>query len=329
MPAEWERHEATWLTWPHFEGTWPGNIEPIPAVYVEMVRALHTGEAVHINVLDEERREVVERLLREADITRNVQLHIRKTDNEWIRDYGALTVRNPEGERIATDWKFNNWGEKYPDFALNNEIPAFMADVHRMDRHVMDLVMEGGSIEVNGRGMLITTESCLLNPNRNPHLSEEQIEQALKTTLGVTEIIWLSDGVEGDDTDGHIDDITRFIGENTVVTMVENDPADPNHEPLNENLKRLRTVEGLRVIPLPMPQRIDYNGERLPASYANFYIGNDAILLPVFNDPADEKAIQVLQEAFPDRRIAAIDARELIWGFGAFHCLTQQVPAGK
>src|SRR5690554_2801211 len=176
MPAEWERHEATWLTWPHFERTWPGNIEPIPAIYVEMVRALHTGETVHINVLDEERRETVERLLREAGITRNVQLHIRRTDNEWIRDYGALTVRNPEGKRIAVDWKFNNWGEKYPDFDLNNEIPAFMAKVHRMDRHVMDLVMEGGSVEVNGQGMLITTESCLLNPNRNPHLSKEEIE---------------------------------------------------------------------------------------------------------------------------------------------------------
>ena len=195
-----------------------------------------------------------------------------------------------------------------------------------MDRHVMDLVMEGGSIEVNGQGMLITTESCLLNPNRNPHLSKEDIEHALRIGFGVNNIIWLSDGVEGDDTDGHIDDITRFVSEDTVVTMIEEDPSDPNHKPLNENLKRLEAVKGLRVIPLAMPQRVEYDGERLPASYANFYIGNDAVLLPVFSDPADAHAIQTMQEFFPNRQIAAIDARELIWGFGAFHCLTQQVP---
>lgn len=336
MPAEWAPHAATWITWPHFEGTWPGKIETIAPVYVEKVRALVPGETVHINVLDEEREARVKELLQNAGVpTQNVRFHRVVTDNEWIRDYGAIfVIREQDGrrERLATDWGFNNWGGKYPDFEQNNRVPAYMAEVEGTDRVAFDLIMEGGSIEVNGEGLLLTTESCLLNPNRNPHLSKAQIEQALRDGFGATEILWLGEGVAGDDTDGHIDDITRFVGPRTLVTVVEDDPADENFEPLRENLERLRAMrtadgQGLEVVPLPMPRPIWYDGERLPASYANFYIGNAAVLMPAFSDPADEVARETLQRYFPDRPVVPIDCRDLVWGFGAFHCLTQQVPA--
>lgn len=330
MPAEWAPHAATWITWPHYEGTWPGKLEAIEPVYVEMVRALREGEHVHVNVLDEERRARVAERLRREGLLGNVTLHVRPTDNEWIRDYGAIFVTNGR-ERLATDWRFTNWGGKYPNHALNNEVPAYMAEVAGTERVGYDLVLEGGSIDVNGEGLLLTTESCLLHPNRNPERSREEIEQALRDALGVTEILWLGDGIAGDDTDGHVDDLTRFVAPDTVVTVVEPDPADVNHEPLRENLERLRAMRPaggpLRVIELPMPRPVEHEGERLPASYANFYIGNAAVLLPVFDDPADAVAQERLQAVFPDRRVVPVLARDLVWGFGAFHCLTQQEPA--
>jgi agmatine deiminase len=329
MPAEWAPHAATWLTWPHFEGTWPGKLDLIAPVYVEMVRALREGEHVHVNVLDEEREARVRELLAREGLTENVTLHVRPTDNEWVRDYGAIWVTKP-GQRLATDWRFNNWGEKYPDFERNNEVPAYMAETAGTDRQAFDLIMEGGSIDVNGEGVLLTTESCLLNPNRNPDRSKAEIEQALRDGFGATEILWLGDGIEGDDTDGHVDDLTRFVRPDTVVTVVENDPEDPNYEPLAENLERLRAMrpggQPLKVVELPLPRPIEHEGERLPASYANFYIGNAAVLLPVFDDPADQLAQQQLQAALPDRKVVPILARDLVWGFGAFHCLTQQEP---
>jgi agmatine deiminase len=334
MPAEWEPHAATWITWPHFEGTWPGKLDLIAPIYVEMVRALHTGETVHINALDEDRAAGIRELLAQEGILNNVVVHVRPTDNEWIRDYGAIfVVRDGDDgrQRLATDWQFNNWGEKYPDFEHNNQVPAFMAEATHTDREAYDLIMEGGSIDVNGQGWLLTTEQCLLNPNRNPDRSREEIEQALRDAFGVREILWLGDGVEGDDTDGHIDDLTRFVDAETVVTVVEDDPDDPNHEPLEENLKRLRSMrpEGkpLRIVEIPLPRPLFHEGERLPASYANFYVGNEVVLLPTFDDPADLLAEQQLQAAFPHRRIVPIDTTDLVWGFGAFHCLTQQEPA--
>lgn len=331
MPAEWEPHEATWITWPHFEGTWPGKLELIAPIYVEIVRALHSGETVHINALDEERAEGIRETLRREGILENVVVHVRPTDNEWIRDYGAIIVRDRSGHRLATDWRFNNWGGKYPDFELNNEVPELMAARHQMQRQVYDLIMEGGSIDVNGAGWLLTTESCLLNPNRNPECTRADIERVLSDAFGVHQIMWLGDGIVGDDTDGHIDDLTRFVGLDTVVTVVENDPADENHEPLKENLERLRSLrpdgQALKIVELPMPRPVYHDGDRLPASYANFYIGNEAVLLPVFDDPADQLAVQQLSAAFPHRRIVPIDCTDLVWGFGAFHCLTQQVPA--
>lgn len=333
LPAEWEPHEATWITWPHFEGTWPGKLDVVQPIYVEMVRALHTGETVYVNALDEDRAGEIQETLVRAGIVENVGVHVRPTDNEWIRDYGALTVVDREGNRLATDWRFNNWGEKYPDFDLNNEVPAFMAEHHGLERTAFDLVMEGGAIDVNGDGWLLTTESCLLNPNRNPGRSRDEIEQALRDGFGVHEILWLGEGIAGDDTDGHVDDLARFVDRHTVVTMVENDPADENHEPLADNLERLRAMrpggQPLRIVELPMPGPVFHEGHRLPASYANFYVGNEVVLMPAFADPADELARRRLSAAFPGRRVVPIDCRDLVWGFGAFHCLTQQVPAAR
>lgn len=331
MPAEWAPHAATWLTWPHFEGTWPGKLDLIAPVYVEMVRALAAGETVHINALDADRAAAIREMLRDADVRGDVRVHVRPTDNEWIRDYGAIFVTKPaSSDRLATDWRFNNWGEKYPDHRLNNEVPSFMATVADTERVAFDLVMEGGSIDVNGEGLLLTTESCLLNPNRNPGRSREEIEQALRDALGAQDILWLGDGIEGDDTDGHVDDLTRFVGPRTVVTVVEQDPSDVNYAPLQENLGRLRAMrpggEPLEVIELPMPRPVIHEDTRLPASYANFYIGNAGVLVPTFGDPADAVALDRLQSCFADRPVVPIDTRDLVWGFGAFHCLTQQEP---
>jgi len=334
MPAEWEPHDGTWITWPHFEGTWPGKLHTVIPIYVEIVRALHTGETVHINVLDEQREVVVRELLRTQGITENVRLHRIPTDNEWVRDYGAIFVaRKDNGRRelLATDWGFNNWGEKYPDFELDNRVPARMAEIVGVPLEgEKGFILEGGSIEVNGHGLLLTTESCLLNPNRNPDATKEEIEHRLRDAFGVHEVLWLGDGIVGDDTDGHIDDVTRFVAPDTVVTVVEGDPADENYEPLRENLERLRAFpHGFEIVTLPMPAPVVWDGERLPASYANFYIGNRVVLMPAFNDPADEVARRTLQELFPGRMVTPIDCRDLVWGLGAFHCLTQQVPAAQ
>ncbi len=334
MPAEWEPHEGTWITWPHFEGTWPGKLDAVIPTYVEIVRALHIGETVHINVLDEQREDVVRALLRLQGIEENVRFHRIPTDNEWVRDYGAIFVVNGAGERIATDWRFNNWGEKYPDFALDNRVPARMAEIVGAPVEAHDLILEGGSIEVNGDGLLLTTEACLLHPNRNPGTSRGEIERRLRDAFGVREILWLGDGIVGDDTDGHIDDLTRFVNPNTVVTVVEDDPADVNYEPLRENLDRLRDASlrafnRFEIVTLPMPAAVEWEGDRLPASYANFYIGNRAVLLPAFADPADAVAQETLQRYFPNRAVTPIDCRDLVWGLGAFHCLTQQIPAAR
>jgi agmatine deiminase len=327
MPAEWEPHEGTWLTWPHFEGTWPGKLDAVVPVYVEIVRALHTGEAVHINVLDEAAEGVVRELLRLEGITENVHLHQIPTDNEWVRDYGAIFVRDASGDRVATDWRFNNWGEKYPHFDLDNRVPARMAEIVGTPREAFDFVMEGGSVEVNGEGVLLTTESCLLHPNRNPEATKDEIERRLRDAFGVREILWLGDGIVGDDTDGHVDDLTRFVSPDTVVTVVEDDPADENYEPLKENLDRLRSWDRFEVVPLPMPSAVVWDGHRLPASYANFYTGNRVVLLPAFDDPADREAQATMRRLFPTRTIVPVDCRDLVWGLGAFHCLTQQIPA--
>lgn len=338
MPAEWEPHQAVWLSWPHNPASWPGNFEPVEPTVAKAVAALAGSETVHINVLNEEHEAHVREVLgAHAAATAGIIFHRFPTNDAWCRDHGAIFVaREIERGRAlaATHWDYNAWGGKYPPFDLDRQIPHRMAEALGVERFQTDMVLEGGSIDVNGEGVLLTTEQCLLNPNRNPQLDRARIEQRLKEFLGVHTVWWLGEGIIGDDTDGHIDDITRFVAADTVVTAVEDDPADPNHAVLRDNLARLTTLRlpdqrPLKIVPLPMPEPVVYRGQRLPASYANFYIGNRVVLLPIFNGARDAQAIDTLQRCFPTRRVVAIDCTALVWGLGTFHCLTQQVPAAR
>ncbi len=334
MPAEWEPHQATWLSWPHKRASWPGHFEPVEPVMVRAVAALATSEMVRINVLGPDHEKHVAGLLEGQVNAGNVTFHHFRTNDAWCRDHGALFVTNPDCEQplLALDFRFNSWGNKYPPFDLDDAIPRQMADGLGIPCKSLDFVLEGGSIDVNGAGALLTTEQCLLHPNRNPGYDRDGIENLLKAELGVHQVLWLGDGIAGDDTDGHIDDLTRFVAEDTVVTVVETNPADENHAALAENrerLDRLRLADGrpLQVIELPMPRPLEHDGDRLPASYANFYIGNRVVLMPAFNDPQDAVSEQVLTDLFPNRRVVPIDCSDLVLGLGTFHCLTQQVPA--
>lgn len=332
MPAEWEPHAATWLSWPHKESSWPGKLERIPPIWVEMVRALVAGEAVSILVNDAAPAERVRELLTAAGVSlRNVHLHEVPTDDAWMRDHGPTFITR-SGEFALVDWIYNAWGGKYPPWEQDDRVPQVLASRLGATRFEPGIVLEGGSIEVDGAGTLLTTEQCLLNPNRNPHLGRAEIEQYLCDYLGARRVLWLGDGILGDDTDGHVDDLTRFVAPATVVTVVEDDPADPNHAVLQDNLDRLRGMRDaaerpLRVVALPMPTPVEYDGQRLPASYANFYIGNAAVLVPTFDCANDAVALATLSELFPNRRVVGITATDLVWGLGAFHCVTQQQPA--
>jgi agmatine deiminase len=304
-----------------------------------MVRHLAPGEEVHINVSDDDMEAEVRKLLAAAAVALpNVFFHQFPTNDAWCRDHGPIFLERPRSDgrsdQLILDWGFNAWGGKYPPFDLDDKIPRSVGEWLGMEVVSPDMILEGGSIDVNGRGTLLTTESCLLNPNRNPQLSKSEIEQRLRDYFGVTKVLWLGDGIVGDDTDGHIDDITRFIDERTVVTVVEDDPQDDNYAPLQENLRRLREMTDqdgapLRVVTMPMPPSLSYEGQRLPASYANFYIGNDVVLLPAFDPERDEIARRTLQAFFPARRVIPIDCTDLVWGLGAFHCLTQQWPSAS
>ncbi len=336
MPAEWAPHRGTWLSWPHRESSWPGNFAPVPRVIAEMVRHLAPGEEVHINVADQAMEDGARRVLREAAVAEdNVFFHHFPTNDAWCRDHGPIFVQRaaPNGgrESLITDWGYNAWGGKYPPFDLDEQIPRQVAERFGIPRVEPGMILEGGSIDVNGLGTLLTTEACLLNPNRNPELTREEIEARLRDYLGVTKILWLGDGIVGDDTDGHIDDITRFTDERTIVTCIEDDPRDENYAPLRQNLDRLEAMtdqdgQPFRIVTIPMPRAVVYDGQRLPASYANFYIGNEVVLLPAYDPERDEIARATLQELFPTRRVVPIDCTELVWGLGAFHCLTQQWP---
>jgi agmatine deiminase len=340
MPAEWEPHRGTWLSWPHKEASWPGKFQPVPLIFGEMVRHLSRHEEVHINVDGPEMEREVRRLLESAGARMAaVHLHYNPTNDAWCRDHGPIFVQRAgedgRPEQLILDWGYNAWGGKYPPYDLDDVVPTRIGQAFGIPVVSPGIIMEGGSIDVNGRGTLLTTEACLLNPNRNPHLSKEQIEGYLRDYLGVGNILWLGDGILGDDTDGHVDDITRFVDPTTVVTVVEDDPRDPNYEPLQANLRRLgemRDQDGapLRVLTLPMPRPIEYDGQRLPASYANFYIANGVVLLPTYHDAErDEQARATLQGCFPDREVVGIDCTDLVWGLGAFHCVTQQWPAAE
>jgi agmatine deiminase len=328
MPAEWEPHAATWIAWPHNRTDWPGRFAPIPWVYAEIVRHLARVERVRILIPDRAAEAAARRILSKAGANlAAVDFFHAPTDRVWTRDYCPLFVRNRAGEVALTNWRFNGWA-KYADYAHDAAIPAALALALELRAWDPGLVLEGGSIDVNGRGLLLTTEECLLSPvqARNPDLDRRQIEQALRDYLGARRVIWLRRGIAGDDTHGHVDDLARFVNPETVVIASEPDRSDPNYEPLRENLALLRR-QPLRVVKLPLPAPVIFNGQRLPATYANFYIANRLVLVPTFNDPNDRIALHTLARLFPGRAVTGIHARDLVLGLGALHCLTQQQPA--
>lgn len=335
MPAEWEPHRATWLAWPTRESSWPGKFAPVPAVWARMARELCEAEEVHILVDNQEAEAAVRRFLKEhkADAS-NVFLHEFPTNDAWIRDFGPIFVVGDSDDTpvIAVNWEYNAWGGKYPPWDDDNKIPQRVADFRKVPVVSGGMVLEGGSIDVNGRGLLLTTEACLLNPNRNPNLTREQIEQRMKDFLGIEKVLWLNEGIVGDDTDGHIDDLTRFVSEHTLVTIIEKDEKDENYPMLRENMEILKDLRGIKgekfeIIELPMPDPVVHEETRLPASYANFYIGNGVVLVPTYDTPrADSQAVGIIQDLFPGRRAIGVRATDMVWGLGAFHCATQQEP---
>ena len=345
MPAEWERHEATWLSWPRREGiSFPGSFDRVMPALRALVAALincqsgrrlavesSESERVCINVCNGAHEAEAMEVLRDLDHSR-ITFHRIPTNEPWCRDHGPIFLTRNKQPRLAiVDWDYNAWGGKYPPCDLDEVVPTRVGEILDVPVFYPRMILEGGSIDVNGAGALLTSESCLLNKNRNPELTREQIEQRLRDFLGMREILWLGDGIEGDDTDGHIDDLTRFVSKRAVVTVVEENRDSPNYVALRENLERLRAmkIDGkpLEIFGLPMPKRIVREDLVLPASYANFYIANTCVLLPTFADPMDEPARETLQKLFPNRKVIGIDCRELIWGLGTFHCLTQQQPA--
>jgi agmatine deiminase len=327
MPAEWEPHEATWIAWPHNRSDWPGRFGPVPWVYAEIVRKLSRVEGVRILVASRAMEEQAARILRKAGaVIESVEFIQCPTNRVWTRDYGPLFIKSRRGELALTWWRFNAWA-KYNDFELDARVPDTIAP--RLNRPVwqLDMVLEGGSIDVNGAGLLLSTEECLLSPiqARNPGMPRPGIERVLRENLGVNRVIWLRNGIAGDDTHGHVDDIARFVAVDTVVAAWESDRSDINYAALRENLERMRAA-GLQVIKLPMPGPVVFAGRRLPASYANFYIANGLVLVPTFNDPNDRLALSTLARIFPDRQVVGINCTDLIWGLGALHCMTQQQP---
>jgi agmatine deiminase len=334
MPAEWEPHAATWLSWPRPDGiSFPECYDRVQPALAKMVDALADSEPVNINVCDAAHEAVVRKVFSKHRAKHShVTFHHIPINEPWCRDHGPIFVKRDNDPQLAViDWDYNAWGWKYPPFDDDDDVPTHVADKLGLPIFTPGMVLEGGSVDINGAGTLLTTKSCLLNPNRNPDFSQAEIEQRLRDFLGVKKILWLGDGIEGDDTDGHIDDLTRFIDEGTVVTVVEEDEDDANFAPLRENrtlLDKMTTADGteLMVLEMPMPRKIVRDGQRLPASYANFYIANKVVLLPTYCDAHDKWAVAVLTKAFPTRKVVPIDCRELIWGLGAFHCLTQQQP---
>lgn len=337
MPAEWEPHEATWLTWPKNKITWPGKmLGEVEEIYLQMISALLPGEKVYLLVDNKDTiRTVLSRLALRKIPTKNLIFIGVKTVDTWIRDYGPIFVKQNK-KTAFTKWIFNAWGGKYSDLARDNGVVDKIDLLRSYRRLDPGIILEGGSIDVNGKGSLLTTEQCLLDPHRNKKLSRAQIEGYFKKYLGVRNVIWLKEGIEGDDTDGHVDDITRFVGPSTIVTATESDPADKNHELLNENLEILKHSKAenrkkFKIVELPMPGRVgkgrsDTDHTRLPASYANFYIGNKAVLAPIYSHKNDKAALKILRTVFPGRKVVPIECTALVYGLGSIHCVTQQQP---
>jgi agmatine deiminase len=333
FPAEWEKQTAMWLSWPHKEESWPGKIGTIYKPYCEFIKVVSTGQLVRINVASAQMEMFAKEQLDKvgADLSKIEFFHF-PTNDAWCRDHGpAFLVNRETKQKAIVDWGYNAWGGKYPPFDLDDVIPTKIGNHFGLPVFNPGIVMEGGSVDFNAAGTLLTTTACLLNENRNPHLNQQQIEEYLHNYYGVEQILWLGDGIIGDDTDGHIDDITRFVNNDTVVTVVEENKADENYHILQENLqtlKGMRLLNGkqLNIVELPMPKAVVYDGQRLPASYANFYIGNAAVVVPTYRDANDDKALQILEQCFPDRKVVGIDSTDIIWGLGSFHCLSQQEP---
>jgi len=334
FPAEFAPHEATWLSWPHKEASWPGKIDTIFAPYSEFVFYLSNSEKVRINVLDEAMQQFAMQQLQKANVNlANVEFFMHPTNDAWCRDHGPAFLINPSApqKKVVVDWGYNAWGNKYPPYDLDDVIPTSIAHHFNLPVYHPGIIMEGGSVEFNGAGTLLTSTACLLNPNRNPHLNQQQIETFLSAYYGVHQILWVDEGIIGDDTDGHIDDTVRFVNEHTVLTVVEENVKDENYALLQHNLKqlsqmRLSNGRSLDIIELPMPDSVIYEDQRLPASYANFYIANKYVIVPTFRGSKDERALEIISACFPDRKVVGIDSTDIIWGLGSFHCLSQQEP---
>jgi len=334
FPAEFELPSATWLSWPHNPDTWPGKIETVFPSYSQFIKQLCKNEKVCINVVDEAMKQFALVNLQKAEVDLSkVEFFFHPTNDAWCRDHGPAFLINPDAEqkKIIVDWGYNAWGNKYPPFDLDDVIPTLIGKKMNIPVYHPGIVMEGGSVEFNGKGTLLTSRSCLLNPNRNPNLNQMQIEEYLTNFYGVDQILWIDEGIVGDDTDGHVDDTVRFVNEDTVLTVIEENKKDDNYQLLQHNLKQLKQMrllngKQLTVIELPMPDKLIYQGQRLPCSYANFYIANKSVIVPIFLCSNDDKALQIIQQCFPEREVIGIDSTDIIWGLGSFHCLSQQEP---
>lgn len=334
FPAEFVPHASTWLSWPHKEASWPGKIQTIFTSYVQFIKELSLVEQVNINVCDEiMQQQATEMLLAASVDTSRVHFHIHPTNDAWCRDHGPAFLLNKHDatKRAIVDWNYNAWGNKYPPFDLDDVIPTLIGEKMGLPVFNPGIIMEGGSVDFNGAGTVITSTACLLNTNRNPHLSQQQIEQYLMDYYGQDQVLWVDEGIVGDDTDGHIDDTARFINADTVITVIEEDKQDENYSLLQHNLKQLkemRLVNGkqLNIIEIPMPDPVIWENQMLPASYANFYIANQLVVVPTYRSKKDDQVIQLLETCFPGRRVVGIDSTDIIWGLGSFHCLSQQEP---
>ena len=336
FPAEFAPHRATWLSWPHKQASWPGKIDSIYKPYCQFIQAVSRHEQVCINVADRSMEMAATAHLADAGARLdNVRFYFHPTNDAWCRDHGPAFLLNKDAskKKIIVDWDYNAWGNKYPPFDLDDVIPTHIGKALDLDVVYPRIVMEGGSVDFNGAGTLITSTACLLNPNRNPRLNQQQIEQYLRDYYGVDQVLWVSEGIIGDDTDGHIDDTVRFVNADTVITAIEKNRQDENYQLLQDNLaelKKMRLINGkqLNIIELPMPAPVYYEDQRLPASYANFYIANELVVVPTFRHQLnDEEALSIVQDAFPGRRVIGIDSTDIIWGLGSFHCLSQQEPS--
>jgi len=334
FPPEFAKHDATWLSWPHKEASWPGKINSIYPNYCLFIKELVKGETVRININDEAMKASAVKHLQQAEVDLSkVEFYFNATNDAWCRDHGpAFLINSVTKQKAIVDWGYNAWGNKYPPFDLDDIIPTLIGKEFKLRVFNPGIVMEGGSVEFNGKGTILTSTACLLNPNRNPHLNQSQIEKYLCDYYGAEQILWVDEGIVGDDTDGHIDDTVRFVNEDTVLTVVEENKNDENYQLLQHNLKQLKQLrllnsKQLNIVELPMPDKVIYEDQRLPASYANFYIANNSVIVPIFNCKKDTIALDIIQECFTGRKVIGIDSTDIIWGLGSFHCMSQQEPA--